>query len=241
MRALLKVMTVALVLAPGAARGQTPSAADIVAKTLAARGGEEKLRSVSTMKMVGTLAVQGMQMPITVTTKRPNLMKQEMTMNGQRVVSAFDGQKVWAINPMLGSNQPRELSGAQAEAVKDQSTFDGPLMGYASRGDTLEVVGTGKVGDAATWKLKLTRTNGRSMFIYVDQATGFERQWATTVDQNGMSLDVETIMSDYQPSAEGIMVARTLRTLIGGHEQGVLTVQSVEFNVPVDDATFQMP
>lgn len=241
MRRLLTVLATALALAPSAVRAQALTVDQIVAKNLAARGGEDKLHAVNTMKMSGTLTVQGMQTPIKVMTKRPNLMLQEMTMNGARIVSAFDGQKVWAINPMLGSNEPRELSGSQSEAIKEQSTFDGPLAGYKSRGDTLELVGSAKVDDADTWKLKLTKTNGRSMFIYVDKATGLEREWATTVDQGGMSLDVVTLMSDYQPADNGIMVARTLRTLVGGHEQGVLKVESVEFNVPMEDSVFQMP
>ena len=84
--------------------GPRPRTVDeIVAKNLAARGGLDKLRGLQTMKMTGTINVQGMDMPLTVMTKRPNLLFQEMTMQGQRMVSAFDGAKVWAINPMLGS------------------------------------------------------------------------------------------------------------------------------------------
>jgi outer membrane lipoprotein-sorting protein len=238
---LLNLLVAVLVLAPSAARAQTPTVDQIVAKNLAAKGGEEALRSATTMKMSGTLTVQGMQAPVKVLTKRPNLMLQEMTMNGARIVSAFDGQRVWGINPMLGGNQPREVTGVQSEAVKDRSTFDGPLVGYKGRGDTLELVGSATVGDADTWKLKLTRQNGRTMFIYVDKNTGLEREWATTVDQAGMTLDIQTLMSDYQPADNGVQVARTLRTLIGGHEQAVLKVESVEFNVPIEDSVFKMP
>jgi outer membrane lipoprotein-sorting protein len=241
MRMLFNCLAAALVLAPAVARAQAPSVDQIVAQNLAARGGEAKLRSVSTMTMTGTITVQGMQMPIKVLGKRPNLSLQEMTMNGTRVVQAFDGQKVWGINPMMGGSAPRELTGPQSEIVRDQATFDGPLVGYKERGDTLELAGEAKVGDSDTWKLKLTRQNGRSMFIYVDKSTGLEREWAASVDQNGMTLDVQTIMSDYQPAENGILVPRTLRTLVGGHEQAVLTVESVTFDAPIEDSAFKMP
>ena len=91
MRAVISVLALGLVVAASAARAQTPSVDDLVAKNLAARGGLDKLRGVQTMKMTGTVNVQGMDMPITVMTKRPNLLFQEMTMQGQRMVSAFDG------------------------------------------------------------------------------------------------------------------------------------------------------
>ena len=63
-----------LVAAPSSA--QTPTADELVAKNIAARGGEEKLKSLNTIKMTGTVSAQGMDMPITLLTKRPNKMRQ---------------------------------------------------------------------------------------------------------------------------------------------------------------------
>jgi outer membrane lipoprotein-sorting protein len=241
MRAVIGVLALGLVLAASAARGQTPTVDEIVAKNLAARGGLDKLRGLQTMKMTGTINVQGMDMPLTVMTKRPNLLFQEMTMQGQRMVSAFDGAKVWAINPMLGPG-PRELTGQQADMIRDQASFDGPLVNYKDRGDTLEMAGSADLGGAKAWKLKLTRKiGGRSMFIYVDADTGLEKQWSATVDQSGMTIDVDTVMLDYQPTPEGVLVARSMRTLVGGQQQGLLKVLTVEYNVPIEDAAFQMP
>ena len=241
MRAVIGVLALGLVLVASAARAQAPTVDEIVAKNLAARGGLDKLRGLQTMKMTGTINVQGMDMPLTVMTKRPNLLFQEMTMQGQRMVSAFDGAKVWAINPMLGPG-PRELTGTQADMIRDQASFDGPLVNYKDRGDTLEMAGSADLGGAKAWKLKLTRKlGGRTLFIYVDADTGLEKQWSATVDQGGMTIDVDTVMLDYQPTPEGVLVARSMRTLVGGQQQGLLKVLTVEYNVPIDDAAFQMP
>ena len=144
------------------------------------------------MKLTGNVSVQGMDMPLIVLTKRPNKMKQEMTMQGQKIVQAFDGETVWAVNPMMGSTAPRVLEGPAADALKTQSLFDGPLVGYKERGDTLEVVGPADVEGAKTWKLKLTRKDGQSMHIFIDAETGLEKQWTATMDQNGMTMEIET-------------------------------------------------
>jgi outer membrane lipoprotein-sorting protein len=223
------------------APAQTPTVDEIVNKAIAARGGLDKLRAVNTMKMTGKVTMQGREVPVTVMAKRPNLMFQEMTIDGARVISAFDGQKVWALNPMLGINKPQEMSGAMADEMRDQSVFGGPLVGYKERGETLELVGPGTFGDAKTWRLKLSRPNGRTMFIDVDAATGLEVQWSRHVDQGGMNVDVDSVMSDYQPTDKGIVVPRTMRTLVGGHQQGLLKVDSVTFDEPIDDTAFQMP
>ena len=240
-RSRLLLIGFVLTLLGAAASAQTPTVDEIVSKTMAARGGLDKLRAVNTMKMVGKVTMQGREFPITVMAKRPNLMIQEMTIDGTRVVSAFDGDKVWVVNPMLGINEPQEMSGSMADEMRDQSIFGGPLVSYKERGETLELVGPSTVGDVKTWKLKLSRANGRTMFIDVDAATGLELQWSRRVDQNGMSLDVDSVMSDYQPTDKGIVVPRTMRTLVGGHQQGLLKVDSVTFDTPIDDAAFQMP
>lgn len=242
MRSWFRIVGAALVctLAAGLAAAQTPSVDELVAKHLAARGGLEKLQSVSTMRLQGTMNIQGMDMPLTVLSKRPNKMRQEMTMQGQTVIQAYDGQTVWAINPMMGSTSPQAIQGPPADAVKSQSLFDGPLVGYKDRGDTLEVVGPADVAGARTWKLKLTRQDGKAMHIYLDADSGLEKQWSATMEQGGMTMEIDTIMSDHQP-VDGIQVARTMRTLVGGQAMGALTVSSVEFNVPIDDAVFSMP
>lgn len=237
-RSLAALAAVALLAAPAAA--QTPSADELVAKNLAARGGEARLKALSTIRITGTIAIQGMEMPLTMTTKRPNKMKQEMTMQGQRLVQAFDGATVWAVNPMLGGNAPRVIEGPQADALKAQALFDGPLVGYKDRGDTLEVVGPADVEGAKTWKLKLARKDGMTMHIFLDAETGLERQWSATMEQNGLTMEIDTIMTDYQ-ATDGVQIARTMRTIVGGQSMGALTITNVEFDVPVDDAEFAMP
>lgn len=226
-----------LVAAPSHA--QSPTADELVAKNLAARGGLEKLQSLNTMKVTGTVAFQGMEMPMTLLTRRPNKMRQELTMQGQSIVQAFDGQTVWASNPMLGPGA-RALEGPQADALKNQALFDGPLVGYKERGDTIELVGPAEVEGAKAWKLKVARPDGRSMFIFLDATTFLERQWSVTMEQNGLTMEVDTIIGDYQP-ADGVQVARSMRTIMGGNPMGTLKIDSVEFNVPVDDSVFVMP
>ncbi len=154
-------LTLAAFFIAGHAAAQTPSADELVAKNLAARGGEAKLKSLNSMKLTGNVSAQGMDMPLTVLTKRPNKMRQEMTMQGQKVVQAFDGETVWGVNPMMGSTAPRVIEGPTADALKTRSIFDGPLVGYKDRGDTLEVVGPADVEGVKTWKLKLTRKDGQ--------------------------------------------------------------------------------
>jgi outer membrane lipoprotein-sorting protein len=234
---LLYLVLVGAVLVAAPAAAQTPTVDELLAKNVASRGGAEKLKSINTRKVTGTISAQGMQMAMTVTSKRPNSMLQEMRIGDRRIVTAFDGEHAWTINPMMGET-PQEVHGVQEALLRDQSYFDGPLELARSRGDKMEVLGKEDVDGTSTWKLAITH-EGRQTTIYLDADTGLERKVSTSVSDGGVETVIESIISNYQP-ADGIMVPRSVTTRIGGQQQASVAIDSVEFNMPVDDSIFRM-
>jgi outer membrane lipoprotein-sorting protein len=229
----------------------TPLAAqtvdELIAKNLQARGGEAKLRATTTMRLTGKVTVQGMELPMTVSAKRPNMMRQEMQIQDKRVVTAFDGDKAWMINPMMGADAPQEVQGAQADMTREQSDFDGPLMDYKSKGTTVELVkgdgpdGTEKLADGTkVYKLKITRKGGRIQYIYLDSASGIEVKTTNQIEQGGQTYNIETELADYRPEG-GLMVPHSVRNVMNGQPLMQMTVDKVEFNVPIEDSFFKMP
>ncbi len=233
------VLVLAVALSAAGAAAQTPSVDELVAKNIEAHGGKETLAGVQSVRMTGTVKAQGQQMPLTITLKRPNRVRQDMTVQGTKLVQAYDGEKAWALNPMMGP-QPQVVEGLQADTMKNQSAIDGLLVGYKERGDKLELVGPADVEGRKTWELKLTRTDGQVLHLFLDAETSLEAQWSGSVSQDGMNLDIVTLMSDYQP-VDGLMLPRTLRTRVNGQEVAVLTISNIEVNVPVEDSAFAMP
>jgi outer membrane lipoprotein-sorting protein len=234
---------------------QTPTVDELLAKNLESRGGAEKLKAITTRKVTGKVTVQvqmppgaqqqqgqpapqTVEMPMEVVAKRPNLMLQEMRMQDRRVVTAFDGQQAWAINPMIGPSA-QLLQGVQADLIRDQAQFDGPLAYARQRGDKMEVLGKEDVEGASAWKLAITHDD-KTTTVYLDEKTGLERKVSASVNQSGTQLLVESVISDYQP-VDGIMVPRRVQTLVGGQTQATVTIDKVEFNVPIDDGHFKMP
>ena len=134
------VCLLVVVFASAVAHAQT--AEEIVAKNLKAKGGVEKLKAMNTVKITGTISAQGMEFPMTTWARRPNLIRREMQIQDKRIVNAFDGETVWAINPMMtGSDEPQELTGPMATMTKDDADFDGVLVDYKEKGHTVELVG----------------------------------------------------------------------------------------------------
>jgi outer membrane lipoprotein-sorting protein len=225
----------------GVAQGFAQTVDEILAKNYATKGGLEKWKSIQTQKMTGIASAQGFELGMVVYGKRPNLGRQDLTIElpGQApvtMINVFDGLKAWMINPMSGSDAPQEMSGAEADSVREQSDFDGSLVDYKAKGHTVELVGTETLGTKKVHHLKVTRKGEPIQHYYLDAETGVEIKVAT---EAGSGPATETELSEYR-TVEGVQVPHMIRVMQGGQVQAELRITKVEFNVPLDDALFKI-
>jgi outer membrane lipoprotein-sorting protein len=234
-RVLLLGMAMAMVVAGAtAAAGQTVD--ELVTRNLDAKGGLAKLRSVQTVKQSSHITMQGMEAVLTVFGKRPNLVRQEMTIGGKLVISAYDGVVAWMVNPLVGTDSPMMISGPQADLIREQSNFDGPLVDYRTKGYVVEFIGKETVDGTEAYHLRLTSPTQQVMHLYLDAKTGLDLKLVSEMNLGRL----EQVFSDYR-DVDGIKVPFTIRTLVNGVPQSEIKVDSVEFNVPIDNAVFRMP
>ena len=92
------------------------------------------MRAIQTMKQTRRMNLQGMESPVVVYAKRPNMVRQEISTGGRHVVMAYDGVTPWIVNPHTGANGPIQVTGPQADAIRQDSDFDGPLVDYREKG-----------------------------------------------------------------------------------------------------------
>ncbi len=219
----------------GTIAGQLPSADEVIEKNLNARGGLEKLKAVSAIKQTATMSMQGRDAAMTIYSKRPNLLRQEVYVGGQLVVNGFDGATPWILNPNV-SARPIIITGPQAVQIREQTTFDGPLVDYKSLGTAVAVEGFEMMGETRVIHLRLTSAAGRRSDLYLDATTFLDARLSTPMGQ--MRLDQE--LSDYR-DVDGIKAPFLIRTLTNGVLQSELKVQAVDFHATVADALFKVP
>lgn len=232
-------VAVTLALAGSVLAAQKRESADqLVARNIAAKGGLEKLKSIQTIKTTSIVNANGQEMPLTVYGRRPNLIRQEISINKQLVVSAFDGQVAWILNPLLGPQQskPIVMAGPQSEQIKADSAFDGPLVDYRGQGYTAAVDDLETVDGVEQAHIRLTATSGRVIHIYLNNKTGLDVRHVTVTNQ----VRLEQHFDDYR-AVDGYTVPFRIRTLVNGVQQSEVRVQQVEFNMTVDDALFKLP
>jgi hypothetical protein len=218
---------------------------EIVARNLEAKGGIERLKAVNSIRQTSRMSMpsQGAEAPVLVLSKRPNLLRQEVTISpNTKVVSGFDGKSAWVSNPLVSpGGAPMQMSGQDAEIQREQSNFDPPFIDYKQRGYKIELVGTETLNDRKVYHLRVlspvrAMSRPHTQHAYIDAETGLETKLVTETE----NAKFEQELLDWR-DVNGIKVPFQIRMLVNGVLQSENRVEKVELNVPIDDALFMMP
>lgn len=212
----------------------------LVARNVAAHGGAEAIAAVQTVQQHGTIQAQGMDIPFKAIVKRPGMMRTEATVMGMSVVTAYDGEKAWMINPMTGSAAPAEVPAEQAASIREQTNFEPMLSGYAARGITVVYAGEEVFGGAPAHKLVLTMRDTTTVELFLDPETGLERGVIIEVT-NPMTgkIRATTTFSDFR-TVGGFVMPFKIETSADGQVMTSITFEDIKVNEPVDDAVFKI-
>jgi outer membrane lipoprotein-sorting protein len=221
---------------------EPPLTADqIVQKHIEALGGASRLNALQTLVVTGTASILGQaEAPLTIRIKRPNLMRLEMTFQGQKIVQAFDGMTAWTINPLIGL-EPKKSSEEDTRAAQESSDFiGGTLVDYKSKGNTVELVDKEAVEGVAVYKLKITKKSGFVEYDYLDSQTFLPVKTEGKRTQLGTEILYESKIANYKP-VEGVLMPFSLSQLVNGRLAMEITVEKMDANVPLDDGVFKIP
>jgi photosynthetic reaction center cytochrome c subunit len=221
--------------APGAPQAQAATVDQILEKYVAAIGGADAMKKVTSRIMTGKILVGGSETPIEVITKAPN-MRVSITHNSAGdSFTAFDGTAGW-----LGStgHAAREMSAAESAASGlDAEFYFGlrvkELFPQLRRGRPEAVAG------AECEILNGTAPGRPAVRLYFDQSSGLllrmVRYADTPMGRNPTQIDY----ADYR-DANGVKIPFRW-TLSRPNGRFTIQIADVKSNAPVDEGRFAKP
>lgn len=236
------LLTAGLAVAADNVAAADMTADQVIAKYIEARGGREAWSNVDTAKMSGKMSMpsQGMELPLQMEWKRPNMLRVEANFQGMTMVQAYDGKTGWAIMPMLGKPDPEEMADDQLKQLLDQADFEGPLVDYAEKGHTVELLGKEDVEGTEAYKLKITKKNGDEITSFIDAENFIEFRQQATQDMQGVDVEMTTTFGDYK-EVGGIMLPHSFEVSMGGPAMQVMTIETIELDTEISNDRFAMP
>lgn len=212
---------------------------EVIANNLEARGGLNAIKKITTLKVSGTLAMQGMEAQFTQYFKNSTKVKMDIDLNGETMITAFDGTDAWAKGPFTGG-EAKLAPAEQAEKARSEADIYGDFVNPAEKGLRLELAGTVDVDGSTAYKVKITNKDSSVSYSYIDAITWLEMKTETEVSMNGATIPVERKVSDYK-SVDGVMFPMATTIFYNGNEAMSMKWVTVTANMPVDDSLFAFP
>ena len=230
----------ALLLSVSSLSAQT--ADDVVSIYVAARGGLDKIKSVKTERVTGTISGGGTEGPFLVERKRPFKLHMEIQLAGQTLIRTYDGKSAgWVYNPFKPNSSVESMTEDDLKNILDEADFDGPFVDYKEKGNKIELIGKEEILNTPTYKLKLTNKNGDVSFFYFDASTALLLKWEGTRKIEGKDVPWESFFHDFR-DVNGLKYPFLIESDAPGTDQSQkITAEKIEVNIPIDESRFEKP
>ncbi len=224
------------------------TAAEVIDRNVAARGGLDAWRKVETMVWLGHLEHCGREtqrIPFVMTLKRPNLTRFELKEQFDQFTRIFDGAHGWKVRPGSdGRPETKAFSAEEANFSRTEFAIEGPLIDYRTKGVTVDLDGIDTVEGRKAYRLSLKLPSGGERKVWIDTKTNLDIRYdrpATNPLKPGAPVSV--YYRSYA-AADGVQVARSIETGVdaGAAVAGEkLVIDRVLVNPKLDDGTFAPP
>ena len=215
----------------------------LVAKNTEAKGGAQALSAVTSLRLNGKMVVNSgkLELGYVVIKKRPNVVREEASLQGMTQIIAYDGTEGWKISPFGGRKDPEKISIDDAKQLLEDAEIDGPLIDWKAKGSTVEYLGTEDVDGTPAHKLRVVRKNGDINYVFLDPDHFLEIRVITQRMENGAQVENETDLGDYE-KINGVFFPFSIEGgPKGSTDKQKIVFEKAEANTPIDDTMFKFP
>ena len=228
----LGLLAIAAVISIQSIKAQTVD--EVIDKYETALGGKEKLLSLKSVKMTGSISVQGFEVGVKVTIVDGVGSRNDISVPGMgEGFQVVNTKKGWDFMPFRGQASPEEISAEQLKSSQWLLDLQGLLVNYKQKGSQVELLGKENVSGTECFKLKLTSKMGNEYTLYIDTKNYYRIKSVTKTNSKNGEVEAEVTYGDYKKTADGY-VFPYLQTI----GEGSIVFSTIEINKPVDEKIF---
>jgi len=219
------------------------TADELISKNIQAKGGMDAIKAIKTVRMTGRLdAAGGFTGRVGQENMRPNLVRETFSLQGMTAVQAYDGATAWQIQPFGGHKDPQLMGDDDVRDLLIDSDFDGPLVDYKTKGNTVEYLGHDTIDGDDVMRLKVTLKNGDIVYYYLDPDTFLEIRTERQEFVRGSVRENVTDLGSYK-KVGGLMYPFSIASGPKNDPSSwqSVTMEKIEVNVPLASSEFAVP
>jgi len=196
------------------------TAEELVDKNIQAKGGLDKIKSAETRLTAGKVRGSGRR---------------------RSTVQAYDGSVGWQTQPFRGRKDPELMGEDNLRDLLLAADFDGPLVDYAAKDNTIEYLGHAEVDGDDALRLKVTLKNGDIIYYYLDPDTYLEIRKEIQQFIRGSVRERVVDLGSYKP-VDGVMYPFSISEGPKNNPGAqAMTIDKIEVNVAFQESDFALP
>jgi len=209
---------------------------DIIKKHIDAIGGEKAWSKINSIKLIGNMNMQGMEMPTSRTTVHNKGMRMDFSVMGSENYVILTPKEGWMYIPVQGMDKPKPMPENQVKLSQSKLDIRNIVIADKSIITKAEYAGMDTIDKVPCFKVNITEKSGDKQVSYFDATTYYlVRTEVKIKPDGGEEQEVAMTFGNFQRQPEGIVVAMTESSPMGGD----FVYKAVEINKPVSDDIFK--
>lgn len=226
-----------LVLFAGILFGQ--SADDIIQKHIEAHGGIDNWNAIQSMKINGLFTSFSEQQPCLEIKARAGRFYSEHHLGQHPVKEGCDGETYWMDDPWFELGFPHIANSTVKYMIEQKAEFCTPFFNYKERGYKVSYEGVEKAEGKDTYKLVLTREEGKIETWFIDTETYLEVMSQSQWSDFAGPVPQDVFYDDFRKVGNVVLPFYVERVF--SIRNRMLEIDNIEFNVNPDPAIFEFP
>ena len=228
----------ALTVAAAPAQAQTlPTAEQVVARYVAAIGGEQAItaQQFRRVQIEMSMPAAGMTMTAEMMQARPNKAVMNIELPGMGSMrQGYDGQVAWSVNPMQG---PKILEGKELADALRQFDFDANMR-FSHLFRTMETVGRAEMNGESCVNVRMVAEGGDEVLNCFADDDGLLVGAVVKSSTEAGQMENTITFHDYRDFGGLKIPTRTSMSVMGQQMEMIVKSMSTD---PIDASVFELP
>ena len=199
-------------------------------------GGKQAISGFEQGRFEGDMTMMGIDVPITIYMKKPDMVRVEISMMGQKIIQASNGKKAWTVNPMSGQSGPTEIS---MDQIQNPDFGDDLFLHIGEPGYEFTYVGEVEVEGETYSQIDVQSPVGFQQHFFSKKTWLRAFAKATVEEGEAAGTEVTTYFDDYK-DVDGYTMPHHIRISSEGNDVMVMNISEVDIT-EIDPTIFDLP
>lgn len=208
---------------------------EIVETHVKAIGGKVSWATLKTLKIEGSMKMQGTEIKTITYQVDKKAMRQEITVGGMTGFTLVTNTEGYSFMPFAGQTKPEPMTADDLKNTQDQLYLQEDFITYSELGKKIEFLGKEDVDGTECFKIKMTNKNNQETTYFIDAESYLIIKQTAKIKSNGREFDNTTIFGNYKTLENGIIYPTSITSGFGQAE-----ITKIEINPAIDESVFKV-